>query len=198
MTTSPTNTGTAREIEAPMTDRMEKVRRLLMDAKALPIGARSSYDALIDEALELLPEGEGGNSRAVPLSSAQVVEAIATAWHDGFISALGCEPWDDASDWAILTGQSYALGEDMPSMPWPVLGPRALKPPEGGRLATSEPHPSNEQMIGELCEALLADLDLFRQAIEAGDPKGELLERIRLIRAPIRAALSRAQTRGEA
>jgi hypothetical protein len=34
--------------------------------------------------------------------------ALAQAWHDGFMDGLRRQPWDDASDWAILTGQDYA------------------------------------------------------------------------------------------
>lgn len=54
---------------------------------------------------------------------------IAQAFHDGFLAALGCRPWEDASDFAILVGQLYAEGKPLPStMPTPVLTP------DGGAL----------------------------------------------------------------
>ena len=41
---------------------------------------------------------------------------IALAWHDGFMAALGRAEWDDASDYAAVSGQAYAKSVDLQAL----------------------------------------------------------------------------------
>lgn len=55
---------------------------------------------------------------------------VALAWHDGFMDGLRRQPWDDASDWAILAGFDYAR----------CVLPAQPHPPTDRRLDTPESH----------------------------------------------------------
>lgn len=86
-------------------------------------------------------------------------DRIATAWHDGFIAALGCRPWEAASDFAILVGQQYARGEALPptmprqvlaAEPWPPAESSAGQPSEASASAlTPDDHTPIPDPIGE-------------------------------------------------
>lgn len=94
-------------------------------------------------------------------------DRLATAWHDGFMAALGCRPWEAASDFAILVGQQYARGEALPptmprqvlaAEPWPPAENSAGQPSEASTaaLATDEPNTSSPTPVSmeEIEEAL--------------------------------------------